>query len=334
MFRFLSLVVSAGYVAGDDQDNRANEAITMPDLGRRFWLGELYDVRTDQSIGGSMWPLRYLRNDSFVEETPARSADYKFAYSDSIQSKMELFDIDGELAFKYGIGVPTFDVRGSAEYLSNKAESNLDVRTSVKMSVRTKRRSLNIFDDELLEKRFTNTPDQATHFVSSILYGADAVAIFEESAKSEDEKSVLKGELSGKMKLAMIEAEAKVGMDIRKEETFSSKEVKIYLHGDVVPGDNVSGDGQMEAIPTNYLGALDYLSKVHVSALADGGVPMQAVLTPIQWLGGVGERQRGRSRRIWSTRLLALLTSSTSHCESSMTSVRETIMDSSLGPGT
>ncbi|CAE7229645.1 unnamed protein product [Symbiodinium sp. CCMP2592] len=298
MLRLFPLFVLARYATGDSgesgesgdgQDNRVNEAITMPDLGRRFWLGELYDVVKDQSIGGSMWPLHYLRNDSFVEETPARSADYKFAYSDSIQSKMELFNIDGELAFKYGIGVPTFDVKGSAEYLSNKAESNLNVRTSVKMAVRTKRRSLNIFDDELKPRRFTELPKQATHFVSSILYGADAVAIFEQTASNEDEKSVLSGSLGGKMKLAMIEAEARVRMDIREEETFSSKEVKIYLHGDVVPG-QTQGDGQIEAIPTDYIGALEYLSKIHISALLDGGVPMQVVLTPISFLDGPGEK--------------------------------------------
>ena len=37
-------------------------------------------------------------------------------------------------------------------------------------------------------------------------------------------------------------------------------------------------------VPTDYQGALDYLSKVHVSALEDGGVPMEVTLTPLKWL--------------------------------------------------
>ena len=37
-------------------------------------------------------------------------------------------------------------------------------------------------------------------------------------------------------------------------------------------------------VPTDYQGALEYLSKVHVSALEDGGVPMEVTLTPLKWL--------------------------------------------------
>ena len=51
------------------------------------------------------------------------------------------------------------------------------------------------------------------------------------------------------------------------------------------------------AVPTDPRSALDYLSKIHVAALEDNGVPMEITLTPVKWL--VSERLSGLKVLPW-----------------------------------
>ena len=67
------------------ENDLTDEAINTEDLGRRFFLGELYDVNADEPIGGSLWPLSALEDTRFVREVSAKSAEYTMSYADSIK---------------------------------------------------------------------------------------------------------------------------------------------------------------------------------------------------------------------------------------------------------
>lgn len=67
------------------RNNLADESITAQDQGRRFFLGELYDARTSESLGASLWPLSVLDDPRFVRETSAASADYFLTYADTVK---------------------------------------------------------------------------------------------------------------------------------------------------------------------------------------------------------------------------------------------------------
>ena len=125
----LALLAAANERPAGCQDaaNRADEAINVNNLGHKYFLGELYDAQKDEPVGGSLWPLSLLNDPRYVRETSAKSAEYTLVQSDSLKDKMKLFGIDGEVTFKRVLAKAEISVTGSAKYLYDSADSNLDV---------------------------------------------------------------------------------------------------------------------------------------------------------------------------------------------------------------
>ena len=136
-YRFLAFSLCLQLGTASAEKDLSDESINANDLGRRFWLGELYDANTDEPIGGSLWPLSMLDDPRFVRETPAASSSYGLTYSDSIKEKMDLLGIDGSFGFERAVGLTKMALSGSAKYLESKADSNLEAATSVLQSPET-----------------------------------------------------------------------------------------------------------------------------------------------------------------------------------------------------
>eukprot|EP00931_Biecheleriopsis_adriatica_P039523 TRINITY_DN2259_c0_g1_i1.p1 TRINITY_DN2259_c0_g1~~TRINITY_DN2259_c0_g1_i1.p1 ORF type:complete len:1156 (+),score=163.57 TRINITY_DN2259_c0_g1_i1:68-3535(+) len=274
-------LLAAGIVTASA--DRSEKAINMPDLGRRFRLGEFYDATTDESVGGMLWPLSVLQNKAYVDEQPADSSNYKFAHSDSARDKLDLFDLSGELAFKYQSAV-NVEVSGSAEFMTNSARSSRNVRSSVMYKLRTKKRSISLHDPQVREQMIPlgNIPPQATHVVSSIIYGGNLVATFEQKANSEEDVSKMGGHLEAKIKLTMIEISAKIELAMDTKSKVTSNDTSVYIFGDILPG--VKDDGSVTSVPLDPESVVDYMASAHVKTVQEGGVPVWVTLTPIKWL--------------------------------------------------
>eukprot|EP00931_Biecheleriopsis_adriatica_P044148 TRINITY_DN25228_c0_g1_i1.p1 TRINITY_DN25228_c0_g1~~TRINITY_DN25228_c0_g1_i1.p1 ORF type:complete len:1212 (-),score=132.07 TRINITY_DN25228_c0_g1_i1:153-3728(-) len=262
--------------------NRADKAINMPDLGRRFQLGELYDATTDELVGGGLWPLSIYQNKDYVVEVPAKSSNYKFAHSDSNKDKLDLFDLSGELSFKYQSAV-TVEVNGAAQFLTNTARSSRHARSSVMYKLQTVKKSINLHDPEVRSKMFKeNIPPQATHVVSSVVYGGNLVATYEQKADDTEDLSNMKGMLEAKIKLTMIDISAKIDLTMNTENRVTSKDTSVYIFGDILPG--VKDDGSVVSVPLDPEGVVDFMASAHIETVESGGVPVWITLTPIKWL--------------------------------------------------
>lgn len=112
-----------------DQD-RANETIylEMKEPGHRYFLGELYDCSRDEPIGGGVWPLHVTRNPQYVDETNAAKADYSYSFGDSLQDRLNLMNIKGEITFSSGLGINTGSVKVQGSYLKDERISEKEAR--------------------------------------------------------------------------------------------------------------------------------------------------------------------------------------------------------------
>eukprot|EP00931_Biecheleriopsis_adriatica_P018464 TRINITY_DN12938_c0_g3_i1.p1 TRINITY_DN12938_c0_g3~~TRINITY_DN12938_c0_g3_i1.p1 ORF type:complete len:1254 (-),score=164.63 TRINITY_DN12938_c0_g3_i1:110-3838(-) len=267
-------------LAGAD---KSDKAISLPDLGRRFKLGDFYDAASDELVGGRLWPIPVYNNPDYVDEQPAESSNYKFAYSDSSEDKMELFDLSGEMAFSFSAAV-TVEVSGSAKYLSNTARSSSAVRSSLMYQLRTKKKSINLHDPAVRNQMIPieNIPPQATHVVSSIIYGGNLVATYEQLASNAEEMSQIQGSLEGKIKLTIIDISAKVDLNMESENRVTSKDTNLYIFGDILPG--VKDDGTVTEVPLDPEAVVDFMASAHIKTVETGGVPCWITLTPIKWL--------------------------------------------------
>ena len=105
------------------------------------------------------------------------------------------------------------------------------------MEVRTVRRSLNAMDPSMQALRADYIPPQATHFVSSITYGADCAVSFRQTASSEEFKRDIQASLEGKIRTLSYELE--VAGSYKKEDldVEDATYIGIDIHGDIIPGD-------------------------------------------------------------------------------------------------
>ena len=112
-----------------------------------------------------------------------------------------------------------------------------EVSSSLMMEVRTVRRSLNAMDPSMQALRADYIPPQATHFVSSITYGADCAVSFRQTASSEEFKRDIQASLEGKIRTLSYELE--VAGSYKKEDldVEDATYIGIDIHGDIIPGD-------------------------------------------------------------------------------------------------
>jgi len=277
--------------------------IVIPDAGRRMRLGELYDARIETPIPG-----RILNTDKtgkkFIYESPASSTFIEFNTESTLSSRLEFLDIDVQAKFKYARVGLTMEIDGAFAYLSDKKRATNSIKYAAKYSTRTKRESLDVFNDIMIDKVNPRVFGKkiATHFVSSVTWGADTFVSFESFYNSEDEKdkieigldamleikkSNIKGEVHGKLNIT----------DITKDVS-SKTEVKVF--GDL------RMDREIPQTPEEAMKFIKELPSLTDTLLYSNGtgVPMEITLTPLSWIDSNAAKL---SRRIEADTLEQLL---------------------------
>ncbi|RXN24387.1 stonustoxin subunit beta-like protein [Labeo rohita] len=192
-------------------------------LGRPFQLGMLYDCRKDELIAGiRLWNKEQLEQNSCSR--PQINTDFTVTASDSITDKSNLLNIEGRL--NLSVLGELVQVSGAAKYLKDTKTSFIQQRLTLHYHSTSEFKELTV--NQLSSE---NIPDHdqdiGTHIVTGILYGADACFVFDRQVSSDEDKSIVKGEVNVALDklLGVISVDANADLNMNDNEKNSSKKL-------------------------------------------------------------------------------------------------------------
>ncbi|XP_063068018.1 cytolytic toxin-alpha-like [Engraulis encrasicolus] len=171
-----------------------------------------------------------MKNKTHV--TPQPNTNFKVSTSESLSEKMNLLDVS--ISVKASVLSGMVEVSASTKYLNQNTTSTRQCRTTLKYHVTTEFKELMISELEAPNPDAIDVQD-ATHVVVEVLYGADALMEFQETARDDAQKQDVKVEMSvmlNKIPFIDVSAEGSVSMtDEDKEKNLPNtfeEAVKAY----------------------------------------------------------------------------------------------------------
>ncbi|XP_048023828.1 stonustoxin subunit beta-like isoform X2 [Megalobrama amblycephala] len=251
----------------------ASETIEVAALGRPLYPGMLYDCRKDAFIPGvTLWDKKLLSED--LDSHPQPMTDLKFSSSDSLSSKSSLLDVSASLKASFLGGL--VEVGGSAKYLRDTKSSNQQSRVTMNYSETTRFDQLTMTQLGSAHITYPEVFDQktATHVVTGVTYGAQAVMVFDRTFSEEENKQEIEGEMN-----IMVNAFPEFSMTGEGHINMTDVEKKM--------AESITctfyGDFRLEENPTTFMEALDVYKKlpVHLKENPDNAVPIKVSLYPL-----------------------------------------------------
>ena len=248
-----------------------DKTIEMAALGRPFTLGSLYDHRTGTILAQKPWEKVNLEDETKIQITPLPGTQFSVELSNTIKDRATNLSVSAELSLS--LASDSIKISGSAAYASeSKSDSN---RSSVsflsKRTTETKSLTQAQLSTEGIDYPEVLDNEEATHFVSSITYGQNAVMVFETEKQNEEELKNIVGKLTVNIK-EIVTGSGELQLTDR-EKTFKEN-LKCIFHGDysdISPPLNF--DQARSLIPT----------------LTEAGhgepIPISVTLTPFNQLG-------------------------------------------------
>ena len=220
--------------------------LIMPCLGRPFQLGMLYNCHTDQLLPSvALWNREKLKQDA-IDSKPKQFSNFEVIADDSINTKFSKLGVNINL--KLSILGGLVNVSGAATYLNDQVSSRNQVRVSLKCesTVRVEQLALEKLGDLDNADVFKDTT--ATHFVSGILYGANAVFIFDREVQpNEDFHDVHDFMKSMVEKLPTISTSGNAALDISDTDKKEIQKVRCKLYCDLpLPKNPTTFDGAVK----------------------------------------------------------------------------------------
>ncbi|KAF9224222.1 hypothetical protein BS17DRAFT_780673, partial [Gyrodon lividus] len=171
------------------------------------------------------------------------------------------------------------EVRGSASYLNDTKSNTHERAWAMALKMQLHERRILFAEDDLgrnvLEVAIEDyiSPNLATHFVSSIVYGGNLIVnlVARSSKLSRDER--IEGNLEAELNSlkGMVDLNGRVGMEVKDKFTGMNDKFDVVMHGDVALG----------KVPINPLDVLDTFPDAAKLIAAGRGVPISVVLQPI-----------------------------------------------------
>jgi hypothetical protein len=206
--------------------------IEMACLGRPLRLGMLYDCRNDTIIPAlTLWNEGNLK--SAIDTTPQVGSDFEVIAEDSLETRASQLNVSGSLKLSFMGGL--IDVSGSAKYLNDYKTSKQQSRVSLKYwsTSRFEQLTMEQLGNIKYPEVFSNKI--ATHVVVSVLYGADAIFVFNRMVSENEEQKDVHGEVEALVKrlpgMSDFKGEVELGMSEKNREAVNKIECKF--HGDL-----------------------------------------------------------------------------------------------------
>ncbi|XP_045897519.1 cytolytic toxin-alpha-like, partial [Micropterus dolomieu] len=245
-------------------------------LGRPFTLGMLYDARKDQLIPGlTLWDDETLKKNTV--ETCQQSSDFKMSTSDSIESKASLLDVDSSLKASFLSGLIT--VGGSAKYLNDTKKFKNQSRVTCQYKATTRFKQLTVIDHLTMSTQQTDgiKKGSATHVVTGILYGANAVFVFDSEKLHDESVQNFKGKMKTVInKIPKFNVDGKVDIKLNDEEKALTEKFSCKFYGDFILESNPA---TFEEAVKTYIQLPKLLEKK-----GENSVPLKVWLMPLKKL--------------------------------------------------
>jgi len=153
----------------------SRQNISRQALSRIARLGDLYDSTTDNFCGVSIFRKQLPPGCPAISKTDSPQSNIKFTIASSLQEKMKILNITGELQLSVLCGM--LGMTGCAKYLSQEKNSFKSVESTLLYNIKTVTEHLELFYDEVQDyiSHDAVRNSRATHVVTEIEWGADCV---------------------------------------------------------------------------------------------------------------------------------------------------------------
>ncbi|XP_036438396.1 verrucotoxin subunit beta-like [Colossoma macropomum] len=216
---------------------KSDKSIAVAAVGRHLHLGMMYDCRNDSFVPGVyLWDMESIEKNKVVAERPQTFVN--ISLSDSLEEKMKLLNISSSLSASVHAGL--VKMGGSSTYLNDRSSSTRECRATIQYSVMTKTEHLNLSQ---MGKKKAIHKLSATHVITGVEYGAEALMVFSETATTHTEKKSITTNLNtmlSKMSLFEVSAEGKIQMSEEERKKVQNFSCTFY------------GDFDLEENPTNF----------------------------------------------------------------------------------
>jgi hypothetical protein len=206
------------------------EVITVPALGNIALLGELYNANTSSFLGVQLYTTASIKKVTKVVPRDPPDTDLKVYASNSFTKKADMIDVKASLSLDILSGL--ISVSGSASYLHDvKANTSQDsFAITLKMKGREERIEVGSSDLKAMTDNLKDSYAQATHYVSAIQYGGNAVISMVEikSKLTEDEK--ITGHLEAKLNDLAGKVNLNGSVDLTAKSKYASLDNKFDIH--------------------------------------------------------------------------------------------------------
>ncbi|XP_055335064.1 stonustoxin subunit alpha-like isoform X2 [Paramacrobiotus metropolitanus] len=246
------------------------DIIETPCLGRAFKPGMLYDCRRDMLVPSlTLWNPQKLKSE--LNSQPQLYTNCEMILNDTISEKSSKLGVDADLKLSFLGGLVS--VSGSASYLNDTKKSSHQARVSLKYSM------LSRFDELTMahlgpgdiEHPHIFEGDDATHVVTGVLYGADAVFVFDQDVGSSEEVTKVSGNLQASVKSLVGSIEGGANLDFNTGEKAEYKGIRCTFYGDF----------HLKQNPINLLDAMKVYSDLPSLIEQNGPVPKKVWLYPL-----------------------------------------------------
>ncbi|XP_052445548.1 neoverrucotoxin subunit alpha isoform X1 [Carassius gibelio] len=225
--------------------NAESETMKVAALGRPLLPGMLYDCLDDSFIPGlTLWDNKSLSEN--LDSHPQPQTYLKFSSSDSLSSKFSLLDLTTSLKASFLAGL--VQVGGSGKFLRDTKSSKQQSRSTIFYSETTRYEQLTM--SQLGNITYPGGLDlkSATHVVTAVLYGAQAIMVFDRMISEEENKHEMDGKLNAMVKkIPGFSTEANTTFKMTAAEKKMAEKITCTIHSDV----------RLHQNPTTYMEALD-----------------------------------------------------------------------------
>ena len=250
------------------------DIFNIKSLGRVASLGDLYDARSEKFLGYSLLKTNLPESCSIITDMP--HTDFKYDYKNTFDSKFSKLDVSAELKVSVLCGMVSLE--GSGKYLNDKKENHKSVKADLIYAIRTKDQRLILSDSkstDIISHDSLGLTD-ATHVVTGITWGANAIASFEYSNDENSDKKEISGNLKAIVEKVSYSISGKAGANFTEGQNKLKTQLSIRFFGDVLIKGKVPQT--VEEVLTLMGNMLNTINKTN-----DGkGSPLEYTLSPLR----------------------------------------------------